>query len=202
LTEPSSDEQLHGIFQVGGKSPKFMVIVAVNGVPIKMEVDTRAERSTIPAALFEDKLAAVCKVLLSQVTLWQYNQTPLKVVGQCSADLKIGGCQLTGTFIIVDIPSKHPLLGRDLLTEMGITMDMLLKQDSVKAAEMQQICAEKKIMTGYKDLFVKELGLLRNIESVEQTATPRFHKCRPVPFALRDRVEEALRAQVAALQVS
>ena len=71
-TEPSSDEQLHGIFQVGGKSPKFMVIVAVNGVPIKMEVDTGAERSTIPAALFEDKLATVCKVLPSQVTLQQF----------------------------------------------------------------------------------------------------------------------------------
>jgi len=178
-----------------------MVIVAVNGVSIKMEVDTGAERSTIPATLFEDKLATVCKVLPSQVTLRQYNQTPFKVVGQCSANLKIGGHQLTGAFIIVDIPSKHPLLGRDLLTEMGITMDMLLNQDSVKAVEVQQICAEKEIMTEYKDLFVKELGLLRDIEaevSVEQTATPRFHKCRPVLFALRDRVEEALRAQVVA----
>ena len=50
-TDPSSDEQLHGIFQVGGKSPKFMVTVAVNGIPIDMEVDTGAERSTIPARL-------------------------------------------------------------------------------------------------------------------------------------------------------
>ena len=29
-------------------------------------------------------------------------------------------------------------------------------------------------------------------------ATPRFHNCRPVPFALRNMVEETLRAQVAA----
>ena len=57
-TEPSSDEQLHGIFQVGGK---MMVTVAVNRVSIAMEVDTRAEHSTIPAALFEEKLATVCK---------------------------------------------------------------------------------------------------------------------------------------------
>ena len=49
-TEPSSDEQLHGIFQMGGKSPKFMVTVAVNGVPIDMEIDTGAERSTIPTS--------------------------------------------------------------------------------------------------------------------------------------------------------
>ena len=41
----------------------------------------------------------------------------------------------------------------------------------------------------------RELGLL---VSVEQTATPRFHKSRSAPFALRDKVEKALRAQVAA----
>ena len=48
-------------------------------------------------------------------------------------------------------------------------------------------------MTEYKDLFKKELGSLSGIEaevSVEQTATPRFHKSRSVPFALRDIVEE------------
>ena len=118
-TEPSSDEQLRGVFQVGGKSPKFMVTVVVNGVQIEMEVDTGAERSTVPVALFKDKLATVCKVLPSQVTLRQYDQTPLKVVGQCSADLQIGERDLTGTFIIVDILSKHPL------TEMGITLDAL-----------------------------------------------------------------------------
>lgn len=80
-----------------------MVTVTVNGVPIEMEIDTRAERSTIPAALFKDKLATVCKVLPSQITLRQYDQTSLKVMGQCNAKLQIGEYQLTGTFIIVDI---------------------------------------------------------------------------------------------------
>ena len=44
------------------------------------------------------------------------------------------------------------------------------------------------------------MGLLRDIEatvSVEQGAIPRFHKYRPVTFALRKKVEEILRSQVA-----
>ena len=90
----------------------FMVKVAVNGVPIDMEIDTGAECSTIPAALFEEQLATICKAQPSQVTLRQYDQTPLKVVGQCSVKLRVGARHLTGVFIIVDIPSKHPLLGR------------------------------------------------------------------------------------------
>ena len=171
----------------------MMVTVAINGVPIDMEVDTGAERSTIPAALFKDKLATACKLQPSQVTLTQYDQSPLKVVGQCNAELKVGEHQLTGIFIIVDIPSKHPLLGRDILTEIGITFDTLLKQGSVKALSVQQTNVEE-IVAEYIDLFKKDTWH----QSVEWTATPRFHKCRPVPFALRDKVEEALRAQVAA----
>ena len=77
LTEPSSDEQLHGIFQVGGKSPKFMATVIINGVSIEMEIDTGAEHSTIPIASYKDKLATVCTIVPSQVTLQQYDQSPL-----------------------------------------------------------------------------------------------------------------------------
>ena len=69
-TDPSSDDQLYAIFQVGGKSPKMMVMF---GVPIDMEVDTEAACSTIPAALFKDKLVTVCNLQPSQVTLRQYD---------------------------------------------------------------------------------------------------------------------------------
>ena len=83
-----------------------MVAVTVNGVQIKMEVDTGVECSTIPAALFEERLRSVYKLVPSQVTLQQYNQTQLKVMGQCKANLQIGKQHLTGTFISVDVLSN------------------------------------------------------------------------------------------------
>ena len=63
-----------------------MATVIINGVSIEMEVDTGAECSTIPVALYKDKLSTACIVVPSQVTLQQYNQSPLKVVGQCNAN--------------------------------------------------------------------------------------------------------------------
>ena len=66
-----------------------MVTVIINGVSIEMEIDTGAECSTIPVALYKDELATVCTVVSSQVTLQQYDQSPLKVVGQCNANLQI-----------------------------------------------------------------------------------------------------------------
>ena len=76
-TDPSSDDQLYGIFQVGGKSTKMMVTVAINGLAIDIYIDTGAECSTIPAALFKDKLGTVCELKLSQVILQQYDQNTL-----------------------------------------------------------------------------------------------------------------------------
>ena len=48
---------------------------------------------------------------------------------------------------------------------MGITLDMLLKQDSVKANAVHQAGVEEEIVTEYSYLFKKELGLLRDIEA-------------------------------------
>ena len=78
------------------------------------------------------------------------------------------------------------MLGRDILTDMSITFDKLLKQSLVKAISLEQSAIEE-VVTDHSDLFEKGLGLLQGIEAevaVEQAATPRFHKCRPVPFAL------------------
>jgi len=33
--------------------------------------------------------------------------------------------------------------------------------------------------------------------SVEESATPHFHKFRPIPFAIKEKIEETLRSQVA-----
>ena len=75
-----------------------------------------------------------------------------KVVGQCKVDLKVGprDQQLSGTVIIMDIPSKHPLLGRDILTDMSITFDKLLKQSSVKATSLEQSAIEEIVITCLK----------------------------------------------------
>ena len=111
----------------------------------------------------------------SQVTLRQYDQTQLKAVGQCKANLQIGKQHLTGTFIIVDILSKYPLLGRDLLTEMGITMDTALNQEALETFAVQQTWGADDIVTEYNDLFKKKLSLLRDMKAgvaVQQTVTP------------------------------
>ena len=48
-------------------------------------------------------------------------------------------------------------------------------------------------------MFEDQLGILHGIEasvSVDLQATPKFHRARPVPFAVKTKLEETLKAQV------
>ena len=41
-----------------------------------MELDSGADWSTVPWALFQEKLAGVCKLVPTDVTLYQYDNSP------------------------------------------------------------------------------------------------------------------------------
>ena len=66
-SDSSDTEHLHTIFQLANKSV------------ITIEVDSGAERSTVSLSVFEQKLADVCKLQPSAVTLHQYDKTPLTI---------------------------------------------------------------------------------------------------------------------------
>jgi len=55
--DSSAEEYLHSIFQLGNNSQKFIITVTINGVELKMEVDSGAEHSTIPWSVFQKKLS-------------------------------------------------------------------------------------------------------------------------------------------------
>ena len=51
------------------------------------------------------------------------------------------------------------------------------------------------LIADYKELFAPELGKLKGVEvdlDIDEGASPRFLKARPVPFALRNRLDEEL----------
>ena len=103
--------------------------------------------------------------------------------------------------MVVDITGKYPLFGRDWLQQLGIDLTALVNQSAIQMHQVdQQLSEPDSFLIEYADIFKRELGLLRDIEAtvtVQQSAAPRFHKYRPVPFALKEKVEEALQSQVA-----
>ena len=189
-SDSSESEHLHTILQLGTKINKFLITVKINKVPVEMEVDSGAERSTIPLSVFQRKLADVCTLQPSDISLHQYDKSPLTIAGECQAKVNINNRVIHATFVVVDVDEQLPLLGRDWMSLLQFDVVNLLElvtHDQVHHTSVDTMTNE--IMTEFADVFKDELGILKGIEAVVtvlESASPRFHKPRPVPFALRE----------------
>ena len=197
----STEEYLHSVFQLGNTSPKFIITVVINGVHVDMEADSGAERSTIPWRIFQDKLANVCKLVPSSVKLHQYDQSPLTVKGECKVKVRVNECVIDATFVVVDVLTCYPLFGRDWMLLLGFDLPILIKE-ATQVHNMYNgtgFSSPEQLFMEYSEVFKDQLGVLRGIEaavSVHPQATPKFHRPRPVPFAIKEKLEETLTAQV------
>ena len=191
-------EHLHSILQLGTKSEKGLINVKINGISIEMEIDSGAERSTIPLSLFKQKLAGVCKLQSSTVSLQQYDKTPLIVAGECSSQITINQCVIQATFVVADVHSQLPLLGRDWMALLQFDVSTLINQ-ATQIHHMSGTTLVTDIMAEFSDVFKDQLGVLKGFEAnvtIDDSAVPRFHKPRPIPFALKEKVEQHLQKQV------
>ena len=66
-----------------------------------MEIDTGAELSTIPYSVYKEKLCNV-KLEPSEISLRQYDSTPLSVRGEITLSVQTADQNLSGRFVVVD----------------------------------------------------------------------------------------------------
>ena len=129
------------------------------------------------------------------MSLYQYDESPLSVSGECHANVKINDRAILVTFIVVDIKKRFPLLGRDWMALLQIDVVHLMNQ-ATKVYLNSVDNSSSEVAADFADVFK---GVLIGIEAtiaVEESALPRFHKPQPVPFALKDKVEQQLQMQV------
>lgn len=165
---------LHNILQLGTRSNKFLITVDINSIPIEMEVDSGAEHSTVPLSLFEQRLAGVCKVKPSKVSLYQYDKSPLTIAGECQATVKINSRVISAVFV-VDVQKQFPLLGRDWMALLDFDLIALLTQTTAIHQNTADV-VKTDLIKEFAEVFQSELGVLRGIEAtvvVHESATPR-----------------------------
>ncbi|CAB3254180.1 unnamed protein product [Arctia plantaginis] len=93
------------------------------------------------------------------------------------------------------------LLGRQWLSELGIPIPMLHKVSESKNSDVyiNNTKGLKQLLDRYQELFTPGLGRVRGGAArlqVREGAVPVFCRARPVPYALRERVEAELDAML------
>lgn len=186
-------EEEEGVFSVNETDRRaFKAKFAVNRRNIDMEIDTGAGVSIISEALYNESFADV-PLGGSNISLKTYTGQAIPVKGQFLASVTYE--DQTADLPLIVVKGNGPALcGRNWLD--SIKMDWkTIKMVSENAKQPSAPKSIPEVLEKYSQVFKDELGTLKEIKatiSVKTDATPRFHKSRPLPFAMKARVEEEL----------
>ena len=177
---------LNNIRQVSDtKDRPYTVDLKLNGIPLEMEIDTGACMSLISEQtakwLFPKK-----DLKPSKARLTTYSGEPITSLGETDVDVSYGTQQATLPLIVVS-GTGPSLLGRNWLTTIR------LDWKSIGSVSHQTHLSQ--LLDKYSSVFKKGLGKLVGHKAklhVDPGAQPRYCVARPLPYALRNKVEAEL----------
>ena len=178
-----------------GKEP-YRVVIDLNGISTSMEVDTGAAATIISEETFKEinqGHSAKKKVEMkpAHVKLRTYTGELVKVLGTVDVVVKYEGQENELSALVVE-GSGPSLLGRDWLKEV-LDWKKLFKMNM---DEKQVKSRLEKLINQYSEVFEEGLRTFTGPKAkihVEVDAVPKFCKARPVPYAIKGKIEEELK---------
>ena len=183
----SSDEEFFNIEVTNasqGNRPYF-INVQVDSDTLECEIDTGSRISAINeqcyGLLFKHKT-----LQLDNLILHSYAGSKIEPLGYITVDIKFKNVVANNVVLYVIKGGGRPLLGRDWLTALKIkqiNINKLMEEDQL----VSQLCSE------YPEVFTEKLGTCKKMLRLQlQDCEGVYVRARPVPLALRSRVEREL----------
>ena len=160
------------------------VVMLVDGQKLEMEVDTGASLSLISKSTYQ-RLKFARGLQPSTVNLRTYSGEPVKVLGTVEVDAAYGEQKHTLPLLVVEGRGTD-LLGRNWMAMFKLDWEAIhqVNDNGINA-----------MLAKHSKLFEGGLGTLKGYKAklhIDQQAVPKFCKARPVPYAMREKVEEEL----------
>lgn len=179
---------------------RYMITVSINGAPLEMEVDSGAKYALIGEDSYE-KLGINAPIDYPQMAFRAYNGEIVPVHGRASVSVEYNAVKIDTSLYIVPA-GRVPLLGRSWIRPLGIELKDIdsaqpARPESINIASVSdnQIPTVQEILTQYSDIFEQKIGQVPDLKlnlTLREGAKPVSLKARPVPFALREKVNEEL----------
>jgi len=197
--EESEEYNLYSIEKVNAvnstKKACFEVELKVEGKPITFAVDTQAAVSVLPYNIYLKELAH-CALEPPSGILKSYTDHEIPVKGEIQVMVEHEGQKVQLPLMVVN-ENKEALLGRTWLRRIRLNWDRLFRTFSVSSIPSPVMTVVEK----FGDVFKrgKEHNEVKHFKAelkLKENAKPIFAKARPVPYALKEAVEENLEASV------
>lgn len=179
-------------YSTSNKLRPLEVSLLVNQVDMTMEVDTGATLSVISELtymynhLWPKELAPPLRP--SPAKLRTYTGERIAVKGTIDVNV-IYQKQESQPGLLVVAGSGPSLTGRDWISQFQLDWKQLNLISSGPAPHIQEV------LDRHSEVFKEELGHIKGAPAtllIDPTQQPRFYKARPVPYALRSKVETEL----------
>ncbi|XP_039747900.1 uncharacterized protein K02A2.6-like [Pararge aegeria] len=191
-----TDTHLNGIYSINCETKvlPFVVEVSLENIPVVMQVDTGASFSLVNECTWKNIEHQNQHITLQPVnlTLRTWTDTPVILLGQAKLQAQYRDIKCSLNVIIAKGRGPN-LLGRDWLGPLNIALNINV------IANNDLVNIEKTILK-YSNIFRDGLGTFRGDPvtiHLKPGATPKFFKARPVPYAIKARVEEEIDRLVA-----
>nr|XP_034833643.1 uncharacterized protein K02A2.6-like [Maniola hyperantus] len=196
FTDDEIATHLNGLYsiQCDTKVAPFVVEVLLEGIPVILQVDTGASFSIVNERTWKKIKCQNLHIILQPVslTLRTWTETPVMLLGQTKLQVQYKDIKCTLNIIVAKGGGPN-LLGRDWLTPLNIALNINFMSNS----DLMNI---DKTISKYSDIFRDGLGTFTGDPitiHLKPDATPRFLKARPVPYAIKAKVEKEIDRLVA-----
>ncbi|XP_065199339.1 uncharacterized protein K02A2.6-like isoform X1 [Sycon ciliatum] len=184
----SSDFMIANIGSQHSHTGKFRVDVHVNGKPLNMELDTGAQLSIIPEALWKQLWGDV-KLNATKTALCTFSGAPLTVVGEACVDVQYQSQHVQEKILVVK-EGTTPLFGRNWLSNIRLDWHTICSVSSApRTSDSESVLDE------FPSVFEGGLGKIHDSEAVIHIASGAIPKCysaRPLPYAMKPQVDVEL----------
>lgn len=192
----------------------YQVKLKINNVPVVLELDTGCALTICPWEIFEEKFKN-SELEPSNVKLVTYSGHNVTVKGMAMVHVSYEGQNLSLPLMVVQLDNKNQpmLLGRNWLSKIKLDWQSIFQSrpsGKIKTESCDKIVSSGKhesnsgvesrpgveqVKSKYKKVFTGGAGEIKGVKAhiiLKEGTVPKFCKARPVPFALRDKVEKEL----------
>ncbi|XGW34211.1 hypothetical protein V3C99_018216 [Haemonchus contortus] len=179
--------------------PAIMIPIKVNGSRVDFELDTGASVSIIDETTW--KKIGKPEIKSTKLEATAYNNSPISFDGRCLVNLQFEGRTVMMEVYVLHT-ANHPLCGRDMIRKLQIDCGPHVRSMEGKPCYTKEQLREKikSLLEENQVLFQKGLGRCTtakvSLKLKEGVEKPKFCRVRPVPIALRPKVEAKLQELV------
>ena len=171
----------------------IFVKVDINSIPTEMEVDTGASVTVMGEAKFHE-IFKDCKPKLESTNIKLRTYTGEFITAKGVSEVNVAyENQSVSLPLIVTVGGGPVLFGRNWLKKIRLNWEQLFSAMDVN--KVSQNVELDKILTQFTHVFKEGIGTMANIKvhiELKDDAKPRFHKARPVPYALKGQIDTEL----------